>query len=210
MMESSGDMKESSEAEHQVHDGAPESGSSGERIGVDALFRAHAPFVAGFLHRLGVPPGDVDDLVQEVFLIAHRKGGYVPGAGKPRTWLGAIALRVARSGHRSRNRRRESPDEPNWASFESQAKDPAEQLELRKSLERVQRALDTLDIDHRAAFMLYEIEGESCESIAAAFEVPVGTVYSRLHHARKRFLDAYGAHDASAPRVGRPRLVGGT
>jgi RNA polymerase sigma-70 factor (ECF subfamily) len=193
-----------------MHDGAPKPDLSEDRIGVDALFRAHAAFVAGFLHRLGTPQSEVDDLVQEVFLIAHRKGGYVPGTGKPRTWLGAIALRVARSGHRSRSRRREAAEEPNWALFESQAKDPGEALELRASLERVQRALDTLDLDHRAAFMLYEIEGESCDSIAAAFEVPVGTVYSRLHHARKRFVEAYAAQEDGAPRAMRARVLGGT
>jgi RNA polymerase sigma-70 factor (ECF subfamily) len=202
-------MKDLEGSEHQVHDGVPKADTGEGRIGTETLFRAHAAFVAGFLYRLGIPQADVDDLVQEVFLIAHRKGGYVPGAGQPRTWLGAIALRVARSGHRSRNRRRESGDD-GLALFEAQGKDPAEALELRNSIERVQRALDTLDLEHRAAFVLYEIEGEACENIAAAFDVPIGTVYSRLHHARKRFLEAYGARDSAAPDVRRARLAGGT
>jgi RNA polymerase sigma-70 factor (ECF subfamily) len=62
---------------------------------------------------------------------------------------------------------------------------------LSEALKRVQTALDTLDVDHRAAFLLYELESESCQTIAELLEVPVGTVYSRLHKARKMFLEAY-------------------
>src|ERR1043166_4212655 len=60
-----------------------------------SLFRAHAAFVASFLFRLGLEPNEIDDAVQEVFLIAHRQGGYQPGPAQPRTWLAAIAIRVA-------------------------------------------------------------------------------------------------------------------
>ena len=44
-----------------------------------------------------------------------------------------------------------------------------------------------MDLDHRAVFVLYELEGESCEQIAQILDVPVGTVFSRLHTARKNF-----------------------
>jgi RNA polymerase sigma-70 factor (ECF subfamily) len=179
------------------------------RIDAAALFRAHAPFIASFLHRLGAPHADVDDLVQEVFLIAHRKGGYVPGAGRPRTWLAAIAVLIARSAQRARRRRREGADDEFVAETASEGLDPAEKLELRKSLMRVQRALDELDVEHRAAFVLYEIEGEPCDAIAASFGVPVGTVYSRLHHARRRFLEAYAALAPAGSAVARPRLAEG-
>jgi RNA polymerase sigma-70 factor (ECF subfamily) len=178
---------------------------------VEALFRAYAPFVASFLSRLGVPQADVDDRVQEVFLVAHRKGGYVPGAGQPRTWLAAIALRVASTGRRSQRRRREDAASGGGLLDATPARsgDPGDALETQRALERVQRALDSLDDDHRAAFVLYELEGESCEAIAESFGVPVGTVYSRLHNARKRFSQSYEAlgHE---PRALRARLAGGT
>lgn len=177
---------------------------------VEALFRAYAPFVASFLSRLGVPQADVDDRVQEVFLVAHRKGGYVPGAGQPRTWLAAIALRVASTGRRSQRRKREdAATGPVLDGSPARAGDPADALETQRALERVQRALDSLDADHRAAFVLYELEGESCEAIAESFGVPVGTVYSRLHNARKRFSQSYEAL-ADEPRALRARLAGGT
>ena len=177
---------------------------------VEALFRAYAPFVASFLSRLGVPQADVDDRVQEVFLVAHRKGGYVPGAGQPRTWLAAIALRIASTGRRAQRRRRE--DAASGLAIDGAVArngDPADALELQRALERVQRALDALDVEHRAAFVLYELEGESCEAIAASFGIPVGTVYSRLHIARKRFSQSYEAL-AGEPRALRARLAGST
>jgi RNA polymerase sigma-70 factor, ECF subfamily len=161
------------------------------RVDAAALFRAHAQFVAAFLRRLGTPQSDLDDRVQEVFLVVHRKGGYVPGAGQPRTWLAAIALRVASSGRRAVARRREAPEELAASSLPSVGRDPAEVLETRRALLRVQQALDTLDLEHRAAFVLYELDGEACSEIALSFGVPVGTVYSRLHHARRRFLESY-------------------
>jgi RNA polymerase sigma-70 factor (ECF subfamily) len=178
------------------------------RLDAQALFRAHAPFVASFLHRLGIARDDVDDLVQEVFLVAHRKGGYVPGAAQPRTWLAAIAVRVAHAGRRAHARRREHGDEPALHAASS-ADDPARTLETKRSLERVQRALEGLDLEHRAAFVLYEIEGESCESIAGSFEVPVGTVYSRLHHARRRFVQAYAELDGETRSARGARLAEG-
>ena len=203
-------MKDPSVSEHSKDDGAQTVSPEAERIDAEALFRAHATFVARFLQRLGAPLGDIDDGVQEVFLIAHRKGGYVAGAGKPRTWLGAIALRVASSTRRARIRRREDGDELGLHALASSAHDPQRAFEARDSLERVQRALDALDLEHRATFVLYEIEGESCDSIAASFDIPVGTVYSRLHHARRRFTEAYAALDASNSNVTRARLAGNT
>jgi len=169
--------------------------SAAIRIDAEELFRAHAPFVATFLHRLGTPRADVDDLVQEVFLVVHRKGGYVAGAGQPRTWLAAITLRIARSGHRTRYRRREDQDPSALNAMVATGKSPEQAADIQNSLERVLHALRKLDLDHRAAFVLYEIEGETCEAIAEAFGVPIGTVYSRLHHARRRFLEAYAALD---------------
>jgi RNA polymerase sigma-70 factor, ECF subfamily len=165
-------------------------------VSVEALFRDHASFVATFLHRLGAPRGEIEDLVQEVFCIAHRKGGYEPGPAHPRSWLGAIALRVARTGRRTLSRT-ESPDSPAVNRLITHA-DAIERIDTRRSISRVERALDSLPLEQRAAFVLFEIEGESCESIAAVWNVPVGTVYSRLHHARRKFLQVYAAQGGCA------------
>jgi len=160
---------------------------SADLIPAADLFVRHAPFVATFLRRLGSAPHDIDDLVQETFLVVHRHGGFRPGAAKPTTWLAAIALRLFQNHRRSTRRKhtRDSGIEP------AEPVDHLARLEARSSLERVERALLELDTEHRAVFVLFELQDQSCDDIAQALEVPVGTVYSRLHHARRKFISAY-------------------
>ncbi|MGB1014001.1 MAG: RNA polymerase sigma factor [Nannocystaceae bacterium] len=162
-----------------------------EHLDAAELFRRHATFVASFLVRLGANRNHVDDLVQDVFLVAHRRGGFELGPARPTTWLAQIALRVF-SGHRRRRRRRpEQPDTNRVTAELASSNDPGQQAQTQQALERVQQALEQLDENKRAIFILYELQGESCEAIAAGLGIPVGTVYSRLHHARKRFRQAH-------------------
>lgn len=169
-----------------------------------ALFRDHAAFVANFLHRLGAGAGEIDDLVQEVFLVAHRRGGFIEdGRARPTTWLAEIAIRVASVARRSQRRSREHPDHDTIADASSRDVDPARAAEATQALDRVQAALDSLDADRRAIFILFELEGEPCQAIATAFEIPIGTVYSRLHKARKQFKEA---HARLSERERRPGL----
>lgn len=164
----------------------------------EALFVEHSAFVASFLRRMGALPGEVDDLVQEVFLIVHQKGGYLPGPAEPRSWVASIAVRVLSNRRRSRLRRREDAESPELLSAPAKTPSPESSVEVRQALGRVQEALDRMDAEHRAVFLLYEVENESCQIIAELLEIPVGTVYSRLHTARKQFLAAYEQSTSSA------------
>lgn len=170
-----------------------------ELLDAETLFRRHAQFVAGFVARLGFRGQDVDDIVQEVFLVAHRRGGYSPGPARPTTWLAEIAVRTAMS-HRRTTKRTSLLPEPEAADrVPASEAGPAARAQSRESLALAYRALETLDIERRSVFILYEIEGESCDAIAAAMGIPTGTVYSRLHTARKEFLQAYAR--LSADRI---------
>jgi RNA polymerase sigma-70 factor (ECF subfamily) len=162
-----------------------------ERIDAGTLFRRHAAFVASFLARIGIDRPELDDVVQEVFMIAHRRGGFQAGPARPTTWLADIAIRVAANRRRARRRARVAPDEEKVARQAAGDPTPVEAIDARRSLDRVQRALEAVDEDKRAVFVLYELEGESCEAIAAGLGIPIGTVYSRLHAARKKFTRAY-------------------
>lgn len=71
------------------------------------------------------------------------------------------------------------------------APSPTDTVEAWESLGRVRVALESLDLPHRAVFVLFELQGESCDDIAAGLGIPTGTVYSRLHKARKQFTEAY-------------------
>lgn len=181
------------------------------RLSAEDLFVAHAAFVAGFAHRLGIRSAEIDDVVQEVFMVVHRKGGFVEGTASPRTWLGAITLRTCRGRRRSIARRREDNDEAALQHSVARSQSPAVAAEVAESIANVQRALESLDLEHRGVFVLYEIEGEPCTAIAEALQLPIGTVYSRLYYARQRFADAYQLI-TSAPhrRAELPQVVRST
>ena len=159
--------------------------------GADVLFREHARFVARFLVRMGARPQDIDDLVQEVFLVAHRLGGSTSDEAKPTTWLAAIALRVLSHDRRSRRRHPEMLDETNLATAVATSPSQEDVVRATESLTIVGRALQTLEIEKRAMFILFEIEGQSCESIATGLGIPVATAYSRLRAARQEFRRQY-------------------
>jgi RNA polymerase sigma-70 factor, ECF subfamily len=161
------------------------------------LFREHAQFVAGFLTRLGAARAELDDLVQEVFLVAHRRGGYVHGAARPTTWLAEISLRVVSTARRTRRRRPETPDDDALREIAAPGSGPDRAAEIAQALTRVQSALDTIPVERRAIFVLFELEGEPCDAIAAALGVPVKTVYSRLHTARSEFTEAHAKLERS-------------
>jgi RNA polymerase sigma-70 factor, ECF subfamily len=192
-----------SDASRAVDDTGPDPASK-IVLGVDALFRQYARFVATFLVRLGTPPQDLDDLVQEVFLVAHRLGGFTPDAAKPTTWLAMIALRVASGRRRTRRRHPEVLDETNIECAAATSPNQEDIVRATQSLTLVGRALEALDIEKRALFILFEIEEQSCESIAADLGIPIVTVYSRLKVARQEFRREY-ARLTRDPRSGRPR-----
>src|SRR5690349_18107283 len=134
---------------HTVSAAEPEATNS---VGVDKLFREHSTYVAAFLRRLGVADDSVDDAVQEVFLVVHTRGGYRTGPASPRTWLGAITIRVAANTRRARMRRRESVDERALESH-STSVTPDAIAEHRETLSLVERTLLQMSLAHRQAFV---------------------------------------------------------
>jgi RNA polymerase sigma-70 factor (ECF subfamily) len=178
----------------------------GSHLDAEALYRAHSEFVARFLLKLGVSGQDVPDLLQEVFLVAHRRGGFIVGAAKPTTWLAEIAFRVASDRRKKTKRKPEDVDTEAISLVPSPGATPGDAAESRQALSRVQRALDALTTDKRVVFVLFELEGESCDSIAKGLGIPVGTVYSRLHAARREFARV---HDELSAEPGAAKAVDG-
>lgn len=156
-----------------------------EHMDSEALFRRHGAFVARLLHRLGFEVPELDDLLQEVFLVVHRNGGYDPGPAKPTTYLAAVAVKAAATHRRKRRTRSFVRSSEALVTNAADGSAGPERLTCaREQLDRVQRALDGLSDDRRTVFVLFELEGLTCVDIAAVLGVPVGTVYSRLHTAR--------------------------
>lgn len=151
----------------------------------DEVYDAWAEFVYFSLRRLGVAPDHLADAVQDVFVVVHRKLPSRDGDLPWKTWLFRIAMNVARE-HRRAHRRQGDPaalpDDLRTATPDPHA--CAEQSEAVRALDRV---LDALDEDHRAVFILMELEQCTAPEVAAALAIPVNTVYSRLRAARTRF-----------------------
>ena len=165
--------------------------ASAERLTVDQIHEEHADFVWRSLQRLGVREHDLEDALQEVFIVVHRKLDTFDGSSRVSTWLYGICLRVA-SAHRNRaHLRRERPmPEIDEARDPVARDDPEAALAARQSHERLARVLDSLSPDKRAVLVMFEIEGIPAGTIAEMLGVPVGTVYSRLSSARSEFAEA--------------------
>jgi RNA polymerase sigma-70 factor (ECF subfamily) len=147
------------------------------------IFSGHARFLWRALAGLGVRPADVDDALQEVFLVVHKKLGNFDGRSL-RSWLYSICLRVAADYRKSARVRLEVPvsEVPDAPLAPSQH----EKLYTNQMFERLLSALDALDDDQRSAFVLYEIEELTLRETAEALSCPLQTVYSRLRTAREQ------------------------
>lgn len=147
------------------------------------LFAAEAPRVWRALRRLGVRDADLDDLVQDVFLVVYRRWGDFRGESLLRTWIYGIALRRAFAQRRNRHARGvvdlTHPELP--SSAPEQPREVA-RAELRGAL---QAALERLREGKREVFVLYELEELPMRDVAALLETPLHTCYARLYAARE-------------------------
>lgn len=170
-------------------------------VDFDALYESYFEFVWRSVRQLGVPDASVDDAVQDVFLVAHRRLAAFEARSTLRTWLFGIAVRVA-SDHR-RAVRRKGGGEQLTPEIPSPRPSPHDDAETSEALRRFFRALDALDAPKREVFVLAEVEQFTAPEIAEALAIPLNTVYSRLRTARQAFELALepeeGADDARAP-----------
>jgi RNA polymerase sigma-70 factor (ECF subfamily) len=175
------------------------------------LYETHFDFVWRSLRRLGVPNADVADAIQEVFLTVHRKLGEFEGRCKVSTWLFQIAYGVARTRRRKAHVRREVLDGTEFDELAEASGSPEDALSHQRDIELLDRVLDSMSLEQRAVFMLFEIEELSCEQIAQLLEIPLGTVYSRLRLGRTAFYRALrqitNAQTWHNPRVAAGRSV---
>jgi RNA polymerase sigma-70 factor (ECF subfamily) len=150
----------------------------------EALYRQHAPFVAGFLERLGVPARHVDEEVLRVFAEVNRSAACAPGSATLKAWVASIALGIA-------SRRIEVAKKKHVSSGAGCNPDD---LSLGEFLMTLEPAL-------RATFILFELEGEPSESIAAAFGLLVEEVHERLRLGQLEYRRAYRAGDDAETTV---------
>ena len=167
-------------------------------LAIDALYAEHAPFITRVLARLTGDGPHVDDLVQETFIVAFRKQATFDAAAcAPRTWLYGIAARLAMRHHRGLRR---------WLrALGGLAGEPVGVVSLDRQLDRdhasavVHAALARIPFRQREVLVLYELEELEGHEIAALLAIPVNTVWTRLHHGRKRLEAALRQRPSREP-----------
>ena len=131
------------------------------------------------------------DISQEVFIKAHRALGTFRGDASFKTWLMRIAANQSKDFLKKRRVSTVAFDDAIRASdAPTQVPDPEHALEAQELGEAILKALDGLPVKHRMAFVLREFEGMSYEEMAKVMQCSLGTVMSRLHHARKKLQNS--------------------
>lgn len=156
---------------------------------LDKIYREHHTFVWRVLRRLGAPA--VDDAVQEVFVVMHRRRRELDLSRGVKPVLYGIARKVAA---RQRECARREP--PPLTLVPHAAPDPHAQAELHERAAVVRDALDTMSVDKRMTFLLADVEGMRIPEVAECHGVNLNTAYARLRAARLHIQKAIDRHRA--------------
>jgi RNA polymerase sigma-70 factor (ECF subfamily) len=155
----------------------------------DEVYETTFDFVWNLVRRLGVPDAQLDDATQDVFMRVLKRLPEFAGRSSLKTWVGGIAVHVAKDLRRAHRRRGgdavELPD-----SLHDSGKSPLDAASAAQTLRLVQRLLDGLDDEQRDVLVLTEFEQMTAPEISEALGVNLNTVYSRLRLARKAFAAA--------------------
>lgn len=172
---------------------------AGDEAAFGVIMRTHYERTFRLVCAITHNEADARDICQEVWLTVWKQLGTFRGDSRFSTWLHPIATRRALDHLRKRRRWFDrflpfaTGDDSGPAAPEPATTDDAgRQLEGSETITRVRTALATLPPKHRAVLALRELEGLSYEEIAAALDVPVGTVMSRLHTARRLLAEKLG------------------
>lgn len=150
----------------------------------DQVFRRYSPYVARVALRLLGNDSEVDDLVQDVFLEAHRGLAGLREAGALGGWLARICVR--RATRRLRRRRLLALLSLDTVAERDLPFDSAASPEDRAEVARLYRRLDRLPVSERVAWLLRHVEGESLEDMVALCGCSKSTVQRRLRSAEAR------------------------
>lgn len=138
------------------------------------------------LARAGVRDADLQDALQEVFIVVSGKLDTLEDGTKPTTWLYGIAVRVAANQRRKVARKREdlTGAEHDDTAPASGRGNPEEMMARAQAKVRLAEMLESLPQEQRIVFEMFELEELGCPEIAEALGIPLGTTYTRLRAAR--------------------------
>lgn len=163
------------------------------------LCEGYLTFVWRCARAFGATSNEVDDVVQDVFLVVQRRHAELTDGGRARNWIYSITRRVV-STHRRRRRRRDSEAPLDVETLWSPEPSPLAAAEQQVQVRVLSALLDGLDERRREVFVLAEILELSGREISETIGVPMNTVYSRLRAAREEFELAVQRHRKSLER----------
>jgi RNA polymerase sigma-70 factor (ECF subfamily) len=149
------------------------------------LYERHADFVRDVIAKHAGPNSDTEDLVQNVFLVAHRKWKKLVAYEQPRAWLNLAALREVWSARRRERLRRLLTFRFQPAQVELGG--PEGDYEHREARRLFYALLERLSAKQRTAFILYYVDELTSAEISKMLRCPEPTVRTRLFHARRAF-----------------------
>ena len=176
---------------HVVKSISSPEGASSQPEPLEGLYEQHAYDVKRWARRLAGPRADLEDLVNDVFVIALRRRFSYRGEASAKTWLFRITHHVVRNRMRRGFIRRLlfSRHQDALVSLAPTPSTPQEEIERRERHVRLYQALDQLPDSYRTPLILYEIEGLSGEEVAELTSISLATVWVRLHRGRTRLLE---------------------
>ncbi len=168
--------------------------SQGQISALGVLYDRYQAAVSSFIRRATNDASDTEDLVHATFMTASKAAANFDGRQSCRPWLVGIAARLLFRRKRGLSRWARALRELTVREADRYA-DPHRELSARDEVHRLSDALEKLSEPKRVVLLLAESEGLSSEEMASALHIPVGTVWTRLHHARRdlrRLLEREG------------------
>lgn len=160
----------------------------------DSVYERTVDFVWQAARRMGVREADADDVVQDGFVVVHRRLTEFEGRAQLKTWVSKILAHVVKHYFRTHARRPGDAAPGNESELHTlvanQEQGPAAAFERMEALRVVDHLLSRLDHDKRMVFVLAELEEMTLVEIADIVEANANTVASRLRAARKDFEQA--------------------
>jgi RNA polymerase sigma-70 factor, ECF subfamily len=155
----------------------------------DTVYEAHVNFAWRAARRMGLGAADAEDVVQEAFVVVHRRLGEFEGRADIKAWVFKILLHLVRHHFRTRQRRPgdRAAEDPGLVHDLATEQDPAAALERAEAVDALDRLLGQLDEDKREVLVLSEIEQMTLAQIAEVTGVNPNTVASRVRAARQEF-----------------------
>lgn len=174
--------------------------SNGGASDFERVMRAHLPSLYRLAFRLTGSETDAEDLLQDLLLRLHSRATELTALDRPGPWLARVLYRLYVDGYR-RERLRPNPaadyrsgnpgdeDDPVTSAEAGPESDPEKLAERAHDTARLQRALDALPEEQRTVVLMHDVEGYRLTELSELTDVPVGTLKSRLHRARRSLRD---------------------